>query len=149
MIKIGVFDSGEGGLSVLKEITRLLPEAEYIYYSDNAHCPYGEKSPEYIQDRARAITERLLKEGADVIVVACNTATAAAISVSLSLAVRIIRFFSLSFRKLPGRISDSLTRLLLSRVSWCMSWKGTGCSVPGRRLLHWPEMFLLSRLRLT
>lgn len=81
MINIGVFDSGEGGLSVLKEITRLLPEAEYIYYSDNAHCPYGEKSPEYIQDRARAITERLLKEGADVIVVACNTATAAAISV--------------------------------------------------------------------
>lgn len=81
MIKIGVFDSGEGGLSVLKEITRLLPEAEYIYYSDNAHCPYGEKSPEYIQNRARAITERLLKEGADVIVVACNTATAAAISV--------------------------------------------------------------------
>lgn len=81
MIKIGVFDSGEGGLSVLKEITRLLPEAEYVYYSDDAHCPYGEKSPEYIQDRARAITERLLKEGADVIVVACNTATAAAISV--------------------------------------------------------------------
>lgn len=81
MIKIGVFDSGEGGLSVLKEITRLLPESEYVYYSDNAHCPYGEKSPEYIQDRARAITERLLKEGADVIVVACNTATAAAISV--------------------------------------------------------------------
>lgn len=81
MIKIGVFDSGEGGLSVLKEITRLLPEAEYVYYSDNAHCPYGEKSSEYIQDRARAITERLLKEGADVIVVACNTATAAAISV--------------------------------------------------------------------
>lgn len=81
MIKIGVFDSGEGGLSVLKEITRLLPEAEYVYYSDNAHCPYGEKSPEYIQDRARAITERLLKEVADVIVVACNTATAAAISV--------------------------------------------------------------------
>lgn len=81
MIKIGVFDSGEGGLSVLKEITRLLPDAEYVYYSDNAHCPYGEKSPEYIQDRARAITQRLLKEGADVIVVACNTATAAAISV--------------------------------------------------------------------
>ena len=81
MIKIGVFDSGEGGLSVLKEITRLLPEAEYVYYSDNAHCPYGEKSPEYIQDRARAITEQLLKEGVDVIVVACNTATAAAISV--------------------------------------------------------------------
>lgn len=98
MIKIGVFDSGEGGLSVLKEITRLLPEAEYIYYSDNAHCPYGEKSPEYIQDRARAITERLLKEGADVIVVACNTATAAAISVLRS------EYFDASSQEVRDRV---------------------------------------------
>ncbi len=81
MATIGIFDSGEGGLSVLREITRLLPDERYVYYSDNAHCPYGEKSPEYIQDRAREITGRLLAEGADIIVVACNTATAAAISV--------------------------------------------------------------------
>lgn len=80
MCKIGVFDSGEGGLSVLREITRLLPDEEYVYYSDNAHCPYGEKSQEYIQARAREITEILLRRGADIIVVACNTATAAAIS---------------------------------------------------------------------
>lgn len=80
MAVIGIFDSGEGGLSVLREITRLLPDEKYVYWSDNAHCPYGEKSPEYIIDRARAITERLLAEGADIIVVACNTATAAAIS---------------------------------------------------------------------
>lgn len=80
MCKIGVFDSGEGGLSVLREITRLLPDEEYVYYSDNAHCPYGEKSQEYIQARAREITEILLRKGADIIVVACNTATAAAIS---------------------------------------------------------------------
>ena len=78
---IGVFDSGEGGLSVLKEITRLLPTEKYIYYSDNAYCPYGEKTPEFIQNRARAITDTLLEKGADIIVVACNTATAAAISV--------------------------------------------------------------------
>lgn len=77
---IGIFDSGEGGLSVLKEITRLLPDEKYIYYSDNAYCPYGEKSPEFIQVRACAITEELLRRGADIIVVACNTATAAAIS---------------------------------------------------------------------
>ncbi len=77
---IGIFDSGEGGLSVLKEITRLLPDEKYIYYSDNAYCPYGEKSPEFIQVRACAITEELLRCGADIIVVACNTATAAAIS---------------------------------------------------------------------
>ncbi|MBR1871752.1 MAG: glutamate racemase [Bacteroidales bacterium] len=76
---IGVFDSGSGGLSVLREMVKAMPSEEYVYFSDNAHCPYGEKSPEYIRDRARSITERLLGEGCDIIVVACNTATAAAI----------------------------------------------------------------------
>ncbi len=80
MCRIGVFDSGEGGLSVLREIIRLLPDEEYVYYSDNAHCPYGEKSREYIQERAREVTEIILRAGADIIVVACNTATAAAIA---------------------------------------------------------------------
>jgi glutamate racemase len=64
----------------LKEIRKVLPSEHFIYYSDNAHCPYGEKSPEYIQDRARAITRLLMNRGADVIVVACNTATGAAIA---------------------------------------------------------------------
>ena len=45
---IGIFDSGVGGLSVFREVRKLLPEESYIYYSDNAHCPYGEKSVEYI-----------------------------------------------------------------------------------------------------
>lgn len=78
---IGIFDSGVGGLSVFREIRRLLPEERYIYYSDNAHCPYGEKSKEYIIDRAREITRLLISKGAEIIVIACNTATAAAISV--------------------------------------------------------------------
>ena len=77
---IGIFDSGAGGLSVFREIYKLLPEEKFVYYSDNANCPYGEKSREYIIDRAREITDFLLKKGADIIVVACNTATAAAIS---------------------------------------------------------------------
>ena len=77
---IGIFDSGVGGLSVFKEIRKLLPEQSYVYYSDNAHCPYGEKSREYIIDRARSITEFLLSKGCEIIVVACNTATAAAIA---------------------------------------------------------------------
>lgn len=76
---IGIFDSGVGGLSVFREIKKILPEEKYIYFSDNAHCPYGEKSKEYIIDRARAITDFLLEQGADIIVIACNTATAAAI----------------------------------------------------------------------
>ena len=80
MAVIGIFDSGSGGLSVLKEIRKVLPSAHFIYYSDNAHCPYGEKSAEYIQERARFITRLLLERGADAIVVACNTATGAAIA---------------------------------------------------------------------
>lgn len=80
MAKIGVFDSGSGGLSVLKEILRLLPGESYIYYSDNAHCPYGDKSQEYIQDRARQIVDMMIAKGVQVVVVACNTATAAAVS---------------------------------------------------------------------
>ena len=74
---IGIFDSGAGGLSVYREIVKVLPEEKYVYYSDNAHCPYGEKSREYVIDRARKITDFLLGQGCDVIVVACNTATAA------------------------------------------------------------------------
>ena len=77
---IGIFDSGIGGLSVFREIRKLLPEQGYIYYSDSAHCPYGEKSKEYIIDRARSITRRLMEMGVEIVVVACNTATAAAIS---------------------------------------------------------------------
>ena len=77
---IGIFDSGIGGLSVFREIRKVLPEQSYVYYSDNAHCPYGEKTREYIIDRARAITRFLLEKGCEIIVVACNTATAAAIT---------------------------------------------------------------------
>ncbi len=80
MATVGVFDSGSGGLSVLREIRKILPRERYIYYSDNAHCPYGEKSPEYITERGRAITRELISRGADAVVVACNTATAAAIA---------------------------------------------------------------------
>lgn len=76
----GIFDSGFGGLSVLREIVKVLPDESYVYYADSAHCPYGEKSREYVIDRAKSITEILLGKGADIIVVACNTATAAAIS---------------------------------------------------------------------
>ena len=80
MASIGIFDSGSGGLSVYRELVKLLPQERFVYYSDNAHCPYGEKTALYIRRRARFITEFLLDKGADIIVVACNTATAAAIA---------------------------------------------------------------------
>ena len=80
MATIGIFDSGLGGLSVYREIRRLLPTERYVYFADNAFCPYGTKSQAFIQERAREITELLVRRGAEIIVVACNTATAAAIA---------------------------------------------------------------------
>ena len=66
-------------MSVLREILKILPREKYVYYADNAFCPYGEKSPEFIRQRGRIITDYLLGRGADIIVIACNTATSVAV----------------------------------------------------------------------
>ena len=77
---VGVFDSGVGGISVLREIRALLPEVDLVYVADSAYCPYGSKSESEIRGRACAITRFLVEErGARAVVVACNTATSAAI----------------------------------------------------------------------
>ena len=76
---IGVFDSGVGGLSVLREIRRELPHEDLLYVADSGHAPYGDKSAQLIEARAIAIVEFLLSQNAKAIVVACNTATGVAI----------------------------------------------------------------------
>ena len=76
---IGIFDSGIGGLSVLKEIRDQLPQYGFIYIADSAFTPYGEKTREQIIERSVLITQQLINEGAGIIVVACNTATALAV----------------------------------------------------------------------
>lgn len=76
---IGVFDSGAGGLSVLKQIRQLLPDEELIYVADSGAAPYGDKSPDYIAQRSLIVTDYLLKQQVKAIVVACNTATSFAI----------------------------------------------------------------------
>ena len=76
---IGVFDSGLGGMSVLRELVRRLPHENFIYVADSGHCPYGGKSQQQIIARAVAITDFLLGRDAKLIVVACNTATVAAV----------------------------------------------------------------------
>lgn len=75
---VGIFDSGLGGLSVLKEIVRLMPEENYIYYGDSANAPYGTKSLSEVQSLSFACTDFLLAHQAKAIVIACNTATSAA-----------------------------------------------------------------------
>jgi glutamate racemase len=75
---IGVFDSGVGGLSVLRHIRHALPNERLIYVADSGHVPYGNKSASYIEQRSLVLTRFLIEQGADAIVIACNTATAAA-----------------------------------------------------------------------
>ncbi len=76
---IGVFDSGLGGLSVLAALVEALPQADFAYYADTAHVPYGNKSEAQIQCRVLAIGDYLATQGCDLLVVACNTATATAV----------------------------------------------------------------------
>lgn len=76
---IGVFDSGLGGLSVLAAIAHALPRADLTYLADTAHVPYGSKPDSFIRGRVLAIGDHLVAQGCRVLVVACNTATAAAV----------------------------------------------------------------------
>lgn len=74
-MKIGIFDSGKGGLSVFEEIKKILPNEEYRYIADSKNCPYGEKSDEELMKIVRGNVDELKDWGAEVIVIACNTAT--------------------------------------------------------------------------
>lgn len=76
---IGVFDSGVGGLSVLRALHAQWPRAPLVYLADSAHAPYGERSPAYVLQRSLRIMDQLRDEGAAGLVVACNTATAIAV----------------------------------------------------------------------
>jgi glutamate racemase len=77
---IGVFDSGIGGLSVLRALRSAMPHESFVYFADTAHAPYGEKGDAFVRQRSIAITQQLRAEhGIKALVVACNTATAAAI----------------------------------------------------------------------
>ncbi|MBQ9018833.1 MAG: glutamate racemase [Bacilli bacterium] len=77
--KIGIFDSGLGGLSILKELVKLLPNEDYLFYEDSINNPYGEKSDEELLEITSKIVDYLLKENCKIIVIACNTATTSCI----------------------------------------------------------------------
>ena len=75
---IGVFDSGVGGISTLREMIRELPDERFIYYGDMAHAPYGTRSTDEVIACARAVVDRLTEQKIKALVIACNTATGAA-----------------------------------------------------------------------
>ena len=78
---IGVFDSGVGGISVLRELVKIMPEEHYLYLGDSLHAPYGTKDIEEVRTLTIQNVDRLLELGAKSIVIACNTATSAAVAV--------------------------------------------------------------------
>ncbi len=77
---IGILDSGNGGLSVLNEVCKLLPQESILYVGDTAWCPYGEKSYAQILERVDKLIHFLIRQGATLIVIACNSATIACIT---------------------------------------------------------------------
>ncbi|WP_343082133.1 glutamate racemase [Ostreiculturibacter nitratireducens] len=76
---VGVFDSGLGGLTVFDAVSKRLPDVAFVYYGDNAHAPYGVRDAEDIFNLTCAGVERLWQEGCDLVILACNTASAAAL----------------------------------------------------------------------
>src|SRR5918999_2104691 len=76
---VGIFDSGVGGLSVLRALREELPREHFLYVADSGCAPYGDRSRDFITERANTITNFLAQKGAKAIVVACNTATAVAV----------------------------------------------------------------------
>lgn len=79
-VHIGVFDSGLGGLSVLKALRQAVPHARLSYLADSGHAPYGERDAEFVTERTRRAARFLRERGAQLLVIACNTATAAAVN---------------------------------------------------------------------
>jgi glutamate racemase len=75
---IGVFDSGVGGVSVLKRLVQLMPHERFLFFGDSANAPYGDKPTEWVLRRSERIVEGMLANGAKAIVIACNTATSVA-----------------------------------------------------------------------
>ena len=76
---IGVFDSGVGGISVLRHLRKLMPGERFLYYGDSANAPYGKRSAAQVQQLTLAAAEKMMAYGLKALVVACNTATSVAI----------------------------------------------------------------------
>ena len=125
---IGVFDSGVGGLSVLRWIRKTMANEDLIYIADSLHAPYGEKSQSFIEQRIVALTEFLVDEGAKAVVVACNTATVAAIA-----ALR--EQFTLPIIGIEPGVKPALSKTKAGIVGVLATTK-TVNSVSFRRLIH-------------
>ena len=116
---IGIFDSWLWWLSVRKELVKLMPNQNFCYIADSAYCPYWRKSPQELQERCRKLTDFLINQWkCDLIVVACNTATAAAIEVLRS------EYYSIPFVWMEPAIKPALLHSKTG-VVWVLATYGT------------------------
>jgi glutamate racemase len=125
---IGVFDSGVGGLTVLKSLLKYLPDYDYIYLGDNARSPYGNKIKEEVYEYTRQAVDFLFGRGCDLIIVACNTASA--------LALRKIQQKYLS-KKYPGKKVLGVVRPMAEAIAAAKQFKkvgviGTGATIKSK-----------------
>lgn len=126
---VGVFDSGVGGLSVLKALRARLPNWQLLYAADSGYAPYGERTPAFVVERSQRIVQHLLGEGADTIVVACNTATALAIDTLRG------RWPDVAFVGVEPGLKPALAATRNGRIG-VMATQGTLDSERFRRLVH-------------
>lgn len=123
---IGVFDSGVGGLSILRALHERLPDASMIYVGDVAHAPYGDRSAEHVLERSLQVVEWLAAQGATLVVVACNTATVLAIE-----ALRA-RWPKLVFVGVEPGVKPAAARSRTRRIAMM----ATAATAGSERLLH-------------
>lgn len=126
---IGVFDSGVGGLTVLEECLVTLPAEDFIYYGDTEWFPYGEKTPQQLRDRALAIARWLVAQEAKLIVVACNTATAAALE-------HLQRHLDVPVMGVMGPESRAAAQTTRNRRVGLMATEATVASGSYERMIH-------------
>lgn len=107
--QVGVFDSGVGGLTILRELLRELPDERFVYVGDTGNCPYGVRPEREIQDLSLAAARLLLDHGAKIIVVACNTASVSALK-------ELREAFTLPFVGVVPAVKPAATRTRVGRV---------------------------------
>lgn len=115
---IGVFDSGIGGLTVVSELMRQLPQEDIVYVGDNARCPYGSRSPQQVKQFSFEIMDFLVGQGVKMIIIACNTATAAALEeAKMRYAVPILGVISPGSRAAIGATHNSRVAVIGTEVT--------------------------------
>ena len=107
---IGIFDSGLGGISVLRHLRRVMPEEKFLYFGDSANAPYGTKTKEEVRALTFAAMARMMEKGLKAFVVACNTATSAAVNELRAQGIKVGLFRPITVWPFPEKALEELAK---------------------------------------